>query len=111
MERWKQRAGAVMFAVFTWNTGCGVARSDAESTLGHASRVAANALIGNRQPNAAGAPTCGRQSGWFFQNPRPTSNDWRAVAALPSGTVVAVGAAGTILRTTDGGGSWCAQSS
>ncbi len=50
------------------------------------------------------------QSGWFDQNPQPTVNDLRAVAASDPSTVVAVGRNGTILRTTDGGATWTPQS-
>jgi photosystem II stability/assembly factor-like uncharacterized protein len=43
------------------------------------------------------------QSGWFWQNPLPQGNHLWAAATLDPSTVVTVGAAGTILRTTDGG--------
>src|SRR5437588_252293 len=49
-------------------------------------------------------------SGWFWQNPRPQGNWLYATAAVDANTVFAVGAAGTILRTTDGGASWSFQS-
>src|SRR5215469_5663383 len=51
------------------------------------------------------------QSGWFWQNPLPQGNPLHAVSVLDSGTVTAVGDFGTILRTTDGGASWAAQTS
>ncbi len=51
------------------------------------------------------------QSGWFWRNPLPQGNPLRAVAVVDSDTVIAVGNAGTILRTTDGGASWTFQTS
>ena len=51
------------------------------------------------------------QSGWFWQNPLPQGNSLNAVAVLDSDTVTVVGAAGTILRTTDGGATWTLQTS
>src|SRR5438270_707987 len=45
-------------------------------------------------------------SGWTFQNPQPTGNALRAVAAPDVKTMVAVGAQGSILRTTDRGVAW-----
>ncbi|MDH3216238.1 MAG: hypothetical protein OEN01_08095 [Candidatus Krumholzibacteria bacterium] len=41
-------------------------------------------------------------SGWVWQNPLPQGNDLAAVSFVDAGTGVAVGAGGTILRTTDG---------
>jgi hypothetical protein len=49
------------------------------------------------------------QSGWIWQNPRPTGNDLNAVKMIDTNTIVAVGAYGTILRTTNGGGTWTVQ--
>src|SRR5713226_1443217 len=51
------------------------------------------------------------QSGWFWQNPLPQGNHLEAAATLDPSTVVAVGAGGTILRTTNGGATWTPQSS
>src|ERR1051326_4896056 len=45
-------------------------------------------------------------SGWTFQNPQPTGNALRAVAALDVRTIIAVGDQGSILRTTDTGVTW-----
>jgi hypothetical protein len=50
-------------------------------------------------------------SGWIWQNPLPQGNDLWKTAAVTSNVVVAVGLAGTILRTSDGGATWTAQSS
>ena len=50
-------------------------------------------------------------SGWSWQNPLPQGNPLRATAMLDAKTAVAVGDAGTILRTTDGGVTWKAVSS
>src|SRR5215471_8029817 len=49
------------------------------------------------------------QSGWFWQNPLPTGNPLAGAAVLSAQIAVAVGSAGTILRTTDGGASWVPQ--
>src|SRR6266849_1479434 len=51
------------------------------------------------------------QSGWFWQNPLPQGNSLNAVAVLDSDTVTVAGAAGTIVRTTDGGATWTQQTS
>jgi photosystem II stability/assembly factor-like uncharacterized protein len=51
------------------------------------------------------------QSGWFWQNPLPLGNSLYAVSVLDSDTVTAVGADGTIVRTTDGGATWERQTS
>src|SRR5258706_15549703 len=45
-------------------------------------------------------------SGWTFQNAQPTGNALRAVAALDVKTVIAVGAQGSIVRSTDSGVTW-----
>ncbi len=56
-----------------------------------------------------GGPTT--PSGWFWQNPLPQGNTLRAVHFVNATTGTAVGEAGTILRTTDGGSSWVIQTS
>jgi hypothetical protein len=48
-----------------------------------------------------GLAQVGADSGWTFQNPQPTGNALRAVAALDGKTMIAVGEQGSILRTTD----------
>ena len=48
---------------------------------------------------------------WFWQNPLPQANTLRAVDFVNATTGTAVGVAGTILRTTDGGSSWVIQTS
>src|SRR5882757_8883272 len=53
-----------------------------------------------------GLAQVGADSGWTFQNPRPTGNALRAVAALNAKTMIAVGEQGEILRTTDAGVTW-----
>src|SRR5512132_4443317 len=50
-------------------------------------------------------------SGWSWRNPLPTGAYLSAAAAVDANTATAVGANGTILRTTDGGASWKIQSS
>jgi len=51
------------------------------------------------------------QTGWFWQNPLPTGQTLKDVHVLDENTTIAVGGAGTIIKTTDGGISWVAQSS
>src|SRR6266851_813998 len=51
------------------------------------------------------------QSGWFWQNPLPQGNPLWAVSVFDSDNATVVGASGTILRTTDGGATWMAQTS
>src|SRR6266699_3017319 len=53
-----------------------------------------------------GLAQVGADSGWTFQNPQPTGNALRAVAALDVKTMIAVGDQGSILRTTDTGVTW-----
>jgi photosystem II stability/assembly factor-like uncharacterized protein len=48
-----------------------------------------------------GMAQVGANSGWTFQNPQPTGNVLRAVAALNVKTMIAVGAQGSIFRTTE----------
>lgn len=43
---------------------------------------------------------------WFWQNPLPTSQTLRDVHVFDENTAIAVGEAGTIIKTTDGGTSW-----
>ena len=58
-----------------------------------------------------GLAQTGADSGWTWQNPLPTGNFLRAVVALNSNTLIAVGASGTILRSTDGGATWTRRAS
>jgi len=53
-----------------------------------------------------GLAQVGTDSGWTFQNPQPTGNTLRGVAALNAQTMIAVGEQGSILRTTDAGVTW-----
>ncbi len=48
-------------------------------------------------------------SGWQWVNPLPQGNLLNAVWAVNNDTVIAVGALGTILRTTDAGSTWEVQ--
>lgn len=63
---------------------------------------------------AAGAGLAPRpaaaQTGWYFQT-SPTTQTLNDVQALDSGTAVAVGLGGTILKTADGGTTWAALAS
>jgi photosystem II stability/assembly factor-like uncharacterized protein len=46
------------------------------------------------------------QQDWYWQNPLPQGNDLESVHSFNQATAIAVGAAGTIIKTTDGGCSW-----
>ena len=46
------------------------------------------------------------QSGWFWQNPLPQGQTLNDVQLIDENTAIAVGEAGTIIKTTDGGTSW-----
>ena len=48
-------------------------------------------------------------TGWFWQSPLPQGNTLLDVCVIDANTAAAVGEAGTILRTTDGGASWETQ--
>ena len=48
--------------------------------------------------------------GWYWQNPLPQGNSLNAVSFTDANNCTAVGNAGTILRTTNGGANWTAQS-
>ena len=50
------------------------------------------------------------QDGWFWQNPLPTGNALNDVYFVDGSTGWAVGAYGTIIKTTDGGDNWSVQS-
>ncbi|MBC8125350.1 MAG: hypothetical protein H7X70_06415, partial [Candidatus Kapabacteria bacterium] len=51
------------------------------------------------------------QSGWVLQNPLPTPHDLTDVQHTSANTFIAVGLAGTIVKTTDGGNTWTQQTS
>ena len=51
------------------------------------------------------------QSGWVWQNPLPQGNHLSSVSFVDANIGTAVGDAGTILRTTDGGATWTPQQS
>ena len=48
----------------------------------------------------------GSQSGWCWINPKPQGNTLRDVQHLDGDTFVAVGGAGTLMRSTDNGANW-----
>src|SRR5258706_1122340 len=56
-------------------------------------------------------PARAADGGWIWQNPVPTGSGLNDVVMVDAQTAVAVGEAGAIVRTTDGGASWRAQSS
>ena len=51
------------------------------------------------------------QTSFFWQHPLPTGNQLEAVKFINQQTGIAVGAAGTIMRTTNGGLNWTVQPS
>ena len=51
------------------------------------------------------------QSDWFWQNPLPTGSSLVRVSFIDANRGTAVGEAGTILSTTNGGLNWISQSS
>lgn len=48
---------------------------------------------------------------WFWQNSIPTSQTLNDIHVFDENTTIAVGEAGTIIKTTDGGTSWILQTS
>ncbi len=62
----------------------------------------AKSSLSKRAGLAASTPV----TGWQWLNPLPQGNDLFSVAVLGPDTVIAAGAAGTIIRTNDGGKSW-----
>ena len=51
-------------------------------------------------------PMAWADPGWTYQNPGLTGNILRGVAAPAANIMIAVGDAGTIVRTTDAGATW-----
>ena len=51
------------------------------------------------------------QDGWFWQNPLPAGNTLRDVCFVDENNGIAVGEAGTIIHTSNGGENWTIQSS
>ena len=49
--------------------------------------------------------------GWFWQNPIPQGNRLQDLYTFSLNTAIAVGDAGTVIKTTDGGESWTSQTS
>ncbi len=47
--------------------------------------------------------------GWFWQNPLPQGNPLLSVFVFDTNTVIGVGDAGRVIKTTDGGLSWAVQ--
>lgn len=50
------------------------------------------------------------QQTWFWRNPLPQGNDLIAVHVFDANTIVAVGYAGTVIRTTNAGTTWTVKS-
>ena len=49
------------------------------------------------------------QDGWFWQNPLPQGNSLKDIYVFDENTAIAVGNAGTVMKTTDSGTSWNIQ--
>lgn len=56
-------------------------------------------------------PTSFSQTNWFWQNPLPQGNTLNGVHMFSSSSFLAVGEAGTMLKTTDAGTTWTLQNS
>ena len=48
------------------------------------------------------------QQGWYWQNPLPQGNYLYEVSGFDANIVIAVGASGTVIKSTDGGTNWTA---
>ncbi len=59
----------------------------------------------------AASPSFAQNTGWSWQNPLPQGNHLRGITFLGDSTGIAVGDAGTILETNDGGATWIPQRS
>ncbi|MEK9136761.1 MAG: hypothetical protein AAB393_06520, partial [Bacteroidota bacterium] len=55
------------------------------------------------------AGTSNAQTAWQWRNPLPQGNRLNGVHVFDANTAVAVGTAGTVLRTTNAGASWATQ--
>jgi photosystem II stability/assembly factor-like uncharacterized protein len=60
-------------------------------------------------PDGGGGPE--DPDGWFWQNPKPFGYTINSIDAPATDVAIAVGPAGLILRTTDGGATWIHQDS
>lgn len=49
------------------------------------------------------------QPGSFWQNPLPQGNHLTGASVVDTNTVIAVGSAGTVMKTTDGGATWAVR--
>ena len=61
------------------------------------------------KPAMAQTPTS-FNSGWFWQNPWPQPDNLHSVVTPNTQTIVAVGALGRFIMSTDGGATWTVQS-
>ncbi len=52
------------------------------------------------------AATSYAPTGWYWQHPLPTGNEYKDVHFIDSNNGFAVGEAGTIIHTEDGGENW-----
>ena len=55
--------------------------------------------------------TSSNYSQWFWQNPLPQGNNLSDIYVFDENKAIAVGAIGTVIKTTDGGTSWNSQTS
>jgi len=75
-----------------------------------ASKTASTTLVVRDLANVAGAVCSGAgEAGWCWQNPRPSGNAVADVVFADAVTGWAVGDAGLILKTSDGGATWVGQ--
>ena len=58
----------------------------------------------------ASANRSSAQSNWVWQNPLPQGNPLYGVSMLDAHTVIAVGEAGTVAKSTDAGATWTVHS-
>ena len=82
----------------------------------HGIRIALLALVVALALSVFGAGTAGANVAapggqWFWQNPMPQGNDLAAGWFVDTNTGCAVGTAGTILTTADGGATWIPRAS
>lgn len=68
-------------------------------------------LIGSLMTSNAAQAGAANSPGWYWQNPLPQGNGLYSVSAVDEGTAWAAGRYGTIIKTSDGGGTWVNQES
>jgi photosystem II stability/assembly factor-like uncharacterized protein len=113
---------------FQWDFGDGASSAEVSPSHGFASpgqyevtltltneageaRSAALAVSVRRYSNVQGLICSAADAGWCWQNPRPTGNSLQDIQFVDAQTGWAVGEAGQILQTVDGGLTWSNQPS